>query len=50
MVTSVYDWMVAQRRVVPAAGTDIKPGDDDVLVRILKALDAEASRAPVPTT
>ncbi len=50
MATSVYDWMLAQKRAAPVSETGMRSGDDDVLVRILKALDAENSKAPISST
>ncbi len=50
MVASVYDWMRAQKAAPRAVEENAVPTHEDVLVRLLKALDVEASRAPVSST
>ncbi len=50
MATSVYDWMLAQKTLPHAKDEGAVSGNEDILVRILKSLDAEASKAPVSST
>ncbi len=50
MVTSVYDWILAQKYLPRTNDKDVNSGNEDVLVRILKSLDQMASKAPIPST